>query len=363
MTRKYGARRATAATAAALTAVLGLAACGGNSSSASSADPSSYDAMTPAQLATAAAKEGSVTWYTTFASDDVTPVIAAFNKTYPDVKVNVLRLSADQIPARVMTEQKANSFKADVVSGDSPQVAQLVNNKALQPYTPPDLPALPAGLSLPQGYQGVIYALTTTVVYNPSALKKQGLATPKTWEDLTKPEWKGKFSIDPDAINWYDAMIGILGHDKALDLVKRLGANDPVPVESHTQAITDVQSGEPVASATGYGYKAAQLKEDTPDRVAFVNDNPVPVSLNLVDVMRNAPHPAAARLLDDWLVSKAGQTAIVGTTKQPSIRTDVANDPTVWDPTTWKPSFGQPLMSASTYNAELAEYQAALGVQ
>lgn len=318
--------------------------------------------MTPAELAKAAAKEGSVTWYTTFASDDVEPVVAAFNKEYPDVKVKVLRLSADQIPARVMTEQKAQTFNGDVVSGDSPQVAQLIATKALQPYTPPDAPALPAGLTLPKGYEGVIYALTTSIVYNPVELKKQGLPASTRWEDLAKPEWKGKFSIDPGAINWYDPMIEIMGHDKALDLIKRLGQNEPVAVESHTQAITDVQSGEPFATATGYGYKAAQLLEDTPDRVAFVNDNPMPVSLNLVDVMANAPHPAA-RLLDNWLVSKAGQEQIVATTKQTSIRDDVDNDPTVWNPDKWKPAFGQPMMKGDDYNTYLDEYEGALGVQ
>lgn len=363
MTTRHGVRRAAAAAATALTVALSLTACGDGGSGGGGADQASYDAMTPAQLAKAAAKEGSVTWYTTFASDDVTPVVAAFNKEYPDVKVDVLRLSADQIPSRVMTEQRAQTFKGDVVSGDSPQVAQLVANKALQPYTPPDAPSLPAGLTLPKGYEGVIYALSTAIVYNPVALKKQGLAVPTSWEDLTKPEWKGKFSIDPAAINWYDPMIAIMGHDQALDLIKRLGQNDPVAVESHTQAITDVQSGEPVATATGYGYKAAQLAEQTPDRVAFVNANPMPVSLNLVDVMRNAPHPAAARLLDDWLVSKAGQEAIVATTKQTSIRGDVDNDPTVWDPAKWKPAFGQPMIAPAEYNADLSEYQGALGVQ
>lgn len=360
MTRQWDVRRAVAI-GGALTLALGLAACGGGSGA--SADQASYNAMKPAQLAKAAAEEGTVTWYTTFASDDVTPVLAAFNKTYPKIKVNVLRLSADQIPPRIMTEQKAQTYDADVVSGDSPQVAQLISNQALQPFTPPDAPRLPAGLTLPKGYEGVVYALTTAIVYNPAALKQQGLSVPESWEDLTKPEWRGKFSIDPAAINWYDPMIQIMGHDKALGLLKKLGQNDPVAVESHTQAITDVQSGEPIATATGYGYKAAQLADKTPDRVAFMNADPMPVSLNLVDVVKNAPHPAAARLLDDWLVSKAGQEAIVAQTKQTSIRSDVKNDATVWSPSRWKPAFGQPMMKAADYNSDLSEYQAALGVQ
>ena len=140
MIRKQ-ARGVTALTSA-LVLALGVAACGGagageESSGTSEPARSSYDTMSTEQLAAAAAKEGSVTWYTTFASDDVAPVVAAFNEHYPDVKVDVLRMSADEIPSRVMTEQRARTFNGDVVSGDSPQLAQLIAAKALQPYSPP----------------------------------------------------------------------------------------------------------------------------------------------------------------------------------------------------------------------------------
>src|SRR4051794_20016692 len=149
---------------------LGLAlsgsACGSGSDSKAS-DGASYNNMSLGDLKKAADTEGTVTWYTTFSSDDVDPMIAAFNKDYPKIKVKALRLSADQIPPKVITEQKGGQHTADVVSGDSPQIAQLIQAKALQPYTPPDQSALPAGLSLPKGYEGVIYAVTTSIAWNP----------------------------------------------------------------------------------------------------------------------------------------------------------------------------------------------------
>ena len=359
MTARRSVRRALVPLAAGLT--ISLAGCGGGGSTASSADNAKLDAMSMSQLAKEAAKEGSVTWYTTFTQDDVQPMIAAFNKVYPDIKVNALRLSADKIPARIMTEQRGGKYNADVVSGDSPQVAQLLEAGALQPYTPTTAAKLPAGLSLPKGYEGVIYALGTAIVYNPTVVKEKGLPVPTTWEDLTKPAWKGKFSIDPEAINWYDALIHSMGHAKALDLVKRLGANDPVFVESHTQAITDVQAGEPAATATGYGYKAAELAEKTPSRLAFVNTNPLPTSLNLVDVVKGAPHPAAARLFEDWIVSKQGQQEVIDVTNHTSIRTDVKNDPKVWNESKWKNVYGDPVLKPSVYNSELSELKGALG--
>ena len=358
--------RLTRALAPVLVAALAvsMAACGSSSASGSGAQaakPSStLDALSTDQLAAQAAKEGSVTWYTTFADDDVQPIIAAFNKTYPNVKVNPLRLSADKIPDRIITEQRGHQYSADVVSGDSPQVAQLLQAGVLQPYTPKDQSALPGGLSMPKGYEGIVYVVTTVVAYNPTVVKQKGLPVPTSWQDLTTPAWKGQFSIDPGAVNWYDSLVKSMGHDKALALLTALGNNKPVFVESHTQALTDVQAGEPAGAATAYGYKSASLIKKTPTEVAFVNTNPLPSSLTLIDVVKNAPHPAAARLLEDWMVSKEGQQAVVDITNHTSIRTDVTNDPTVWDESKWTPAWGDPNLPSAQYNQELAEMKSAL---
>jgi iron(III) transport system substrate-binding protein len=360
--RARGARYPGLISLLASTLVLTLAACGGGGGGASqaAAPGSSLDALAPADLAAAAAKEGSLTWYTTFADDDVQPILKAFNKTYPNVTVKPLRLSADKIPPRVITEQRGKQYTADVVSGDSPQVAQLLQAGALQPYTPKDQSALPSGLSLPEGYEGIVYVVTTVVAYNPDIVKSKGLPVPTSWQDLTQPAWRGQFSIDPGAVNWYDSLVNGMGHDQALALLKGLGANKPVFVESHTQALTQVQAGEPAGAATAYGYKASSLKKKNAKTVEFVNGTSLPSSLTLIDVVKNSPHPAAARLFEDWMVSKEGQQAVVDITNHTSIRTDVTNDPAVWDPAKWKPAWGEPNLPAKTYNDELSEMKTAL---
>ena len=122
------------------------------------------------------------------------------------------------------------------------QLAQLIQANALQSYSPPDQTPLPQGLSLPSGYQSVVYAVTTVIAWNPTIVKQKG----SPYRRASRPSptaWKGKFSIDPTAVNWYDALIKIMGHPQALALVQKLGNNNPVLVESHTQALTDVQSG------------------------------------------------------------------------------------------------------------------------
>jgi iron(III) transport system substrate-binding protein len=358
--RKRIAAPLTAAAAALALALAGCSSSGGGGGGGPAKASSSLDALSPAALQASANKEGSVTWYTTFSDDDVAPFLKEFNKQYPKIHVNALRLSADKIPPRVITEQRGGKFNADVVSGDSPQIAQLLQAGALQPYTPKDIAPLPQGLSLPQGYEGVVYAVTTVVAYNPSVVKQKHLPVPTSWQDLTKPAWRGQFSIDPGAVNWYDSLVQQMGHAKAFALIKALGNNKPVFVESHTEALTDVQAGEPAAAATAYGYKASSLKQDTPKQVEFTNANPLPSSLTLVDVVKNAPHPAAARVFEDWIVSQAGQQAVVDITNHTSLRPDVKNDPAVWDETKWPAAWGKPILSASEYNKEVDDMQTAL---
>lgn len=316
--------------------------------------------MSREQLAAAAAKDGSLTWYTTFAADDVASMVKAFNKLYPQVTVKTLRLSADKIPARVSTEQRGGKFNADVISGNSSYVAQLIQTNALQPYNPPDAAPLPTGLDMPAGYDSYTYVTTTVLAYNPTVLKQDGLPVPKTLQDLTKPEYKGKFSIDPGAVNIYDSTVTSLGPDAAKNLFTDLGNNGPRFVESHTEAVTEVEAGEPPIAATAYGYKAASEKRKSPGNIDFVNPNPLPTGVDLLDIAKNAPHPNAARLFVDWLSSRAGQQSVVDITNHTSLRSDVTNDKTVWDPATWPPVYSNPNLPSATFNQYLADMKKTL---
>lgn len=355
----------TGATAGIAACLLLLAACGNGGTTTSSGrggnSLSAVTSLSASQLRSKAEQEGQLNWYTTFAANDVSNMVTAFNKVYPKIKVNALRLSAAQLPTRVITEQRGQEFNADVVSGDAPQVDQLINANALQPYCPADQQPLPSGQTMPKGYCGNVYVVTTVIVYNPTALGRLGLRPPKTFEDLTAPAWKGHFSMDPSAVNLYEGLINTMGHDRALALLKALGANQPKLVESHTLALTQVEAGEPPASASAYGYKTASDARKNPGKVAFVNPAPLPTSFTPIDIARSAPHPAAATLFVNWMTSRQGQQAIIDTTNHTSLRTDVRNDATVWNPRQWQPAWGDASLSANLYNQYAGEMKSALG--
>lgn len=173
------------------------------------------------------------------------------------------------------------------------------------------------------------------IVYNVAALKNAHLTPPTSWGDFTKPEWKGKFSVTTDGVNLYQAMFAEVGHDKTLDLLRAIGGNKPVPYTSHSAALAGVESGQQLGDLSGNGPDAENAKESTKGKVEFVNANPLPLTLDLIDVATNAPHPKAAKVFLDWVTSQAGQQAVIDAAHHGSLRTDVKNNPATWNPSTW----------------------------
>ncbi|MEA2688813.1 MAG: iron(III) transport system substrate-binding protein, partial [Candidatus Eremiobacteraeota bacterium] len=279
----------------------------------------------------AAKKEGVVVWYATMNTKDMNATADAFMKSHPGIKVETLRLGSSQLPARIFTEQRAGKFNADVISGDAFQVLQLVDSGAFDKYKAPDADKFIKGTIDPNGFWTNLYQNTTVIAWNPQRLKADKLKPPTSFADFAKPEWKGKFGFDTGALNWY---MGLLQTDKngGADLAKRIAANAPVKTSGHTQTVTSLESGEFDATPTAYGYMADQHKR-AGKPVEFANPSPLFVTLNPVGLAKSAPHPNAAHVFIDWLLSKTGQEFIAERGGgEISSRTDVKNNAAIWDP-------------------------------
>jgi iron(III) transport system substrate-binding protein len=305
-----------------------------------------------------AKKEGTVVWYGTMNTKDMTIFANGFMKSHPGIKVETLRLGSSQLPARVATEQRAGKYNADVISGDGFQVQQLVGIGAFEKYSPPDTRAFIKGAVDPNGYWTNLYQNTTVIAWNPDRLKADHLKPPTSPADFAKPEWKGRFGMDTGALNWYT---GLLQTDKGgADLAQRIANNNPVKMTGHTQTVTSLETGEYDATPTAYGYLADQ-EHRAGKAVNFMNPNPLFVSLNPVGVAKNAPHPNAAKVFVDWAVSKAGQNFIVHEGGgEISSRSDVHNNPAVFDPK--KPFVITTMPDSSQYNELAQKFRSLLGL-
>ncbi len=282
-----------------------------------------------AATSSAAQKEGVVVWYGTMNTKDMNLTANQFMKTHPGIKVQMLRLGSSQLPARVATEQRAGKYNADVISGDEFQVLQLVDVGAFQKYNFADLNKFLKGTVDPNGYWVNLYQNTTVLAWNPNSLKSDHLKPPSSVADFAKPEWRGKFGLDTGALNWY---MGVLQSEKnGPALVKAIAENSPQKTDGHTQTVTQLAAGEFDATPTAYGYMANQQHRKGRS-VDFVNPTPLLVSLNPIGMAKNAPHPAAAKVFIDWLLSKDGQQFIAQRGGgEISSRMDVKNNPAIWD--------------------------------
>jgi iron(III) transport system substrate-binding protein len=303
------------------------------------------------QIMTAAKQEGTVVWYTSVDTQALNAIVQRFEQTHPGITLQVLRAGANQIPARVMTEQTAGKYNADLISGDLLSMNQLIAAGALQRYRPSEVAKFAKGGFDPNGYWVSIYNATTVIAWNPQRLKADGLAPPKSLADLAKPEWRGKIGIDTSAYNWYFGLLKT--QPGAVELLKKIAQNKPVLTDGHTVTVTQLEAGEFDVTPTAYGYMAGH-ERGLGRPVDFLNPSPLIVDPAPIAIAKNAPHPNAARVLLEWLTSKEGQELIVQVSDRPSTRVDVKNPPGIFDPS--KPYYMLTAPDRAEYNTLVTQY-------
>jgi iron(III) transport system substrate-binding protein len=319
--------------------------------------PAAAGAAVSAEVMTAAKKEGVVVWYTSIDVKTLPPIVDRFNQTHPGIKLQTLQITSNLIPARILTEQRGHQYNADVCNGDIVPMSQLAEAGALQPYKPAEADKYVKGAVDPKGMWTSLYSDTTVLAWNPKKLQADGLKPPTSVADLAKPEWSGKIGLDSTAYNWFQGMLET--DPNAAELVKKIMANKPFLTQGHTNTVTQLEAGEFDVTPTAYGYMA-DLEHRGGRPVDYLIPKPLFVGLGPVGFVANAPHPNAARVFLDWVLSKDGQQAIIDASGRPSARVDVKNNPNVFNPK-W------PIHILSTpdqtkYKDLVAEYKSLLGI-
>lgn len=304
-----------------------------------------------------AQSEGSIVWYTSVETPTLNAIVQKFNAEHPGLTLEAIRMGAPQIPPRVMTEQTAHAPKVDVVSGDLIQIDQLGDLGDLQPYRPSDPARFIKGALDPRGFSVAMYLTTIVIAWNPSALKPQGLPAPHSFADLAAPAWNGKLGISATAYNW---LAGALATQRdAATLLQRLAANKPYRSSGYTVTVTQLETGEFDATPTAYGYFVESEKK-LGRNVDFALPRPQLVDPAAIALVKDAPHPRAARLFLDWMLSKEGQQLIIDVSDRTSARTDVRNDPRVFNPAL--PYYVIPAERKAEYDALVRRFNDFFGI-
>ncbi len=301
--------------------------------------------------------EGTVVWYSSVDTRTLNTLVDHFQKLHPEIKLQALQVGSSMIPARAMTEHESGKVIADLVSGDDFSLRQLAASGVLQPYRVRDPEHFGKGTVDPAGLWTTLYNDTTVIAFNPQKLKADGLKPPTSLADLAKPEWNGKIAIDASAYNWYSGTLKTQVNGE--ELLKRLAANHPFITNGHTITVTQLEAGEFDATPTAYAYMV-EMERQRGRPVDAVAPKPVIVGLVPIGMMQGAPHPNAARVVLDWLLSKDGQQYFVDVSGRTSARTDVHNNPRVFDPK--QPYYVLPAPDRNEYKTLIGQFRQLLGM-
>ena len=221
------------------------------------------------------------------------------------IKVEMWRAASDKVLARVLAEARAGRHSVDIVETNAPPLESLHRERLLQQVRSPEHTALiPA--ALPAHGDWVGSRLNVFVqAYNTRLVDKAGL--PKSYAELLHPGWKGRLGIEAGDEDWFAALVTALGEAEGLHLFHELVAANGISVRrGHTLLANLVASGEVPLALTVYNFTAEQLKRKGAPLDWFVIA-PAIARANGVALARRAPHPHAALLYYDFMISDQGQ--------------------------------------------------------
>ncbi|TMH60966.1 MAG: extracellular solute-binding protein [Betaproteobacteria bacterium] len=255
----------------------------------------------------AAKKEGEVMLYTSLVPEDLTPLGAAFEKKY-GVKLKTWRANSEKVLQRAVTEMRAGRSDADVVETNGPQMESLYREKGLQPLRSAHLKDLMPQALRPHGHWVGTRINMFVQSYNTRLVKKEEL--PKSYSDLTNPRWKGRLGIEAEDEDWFAMVLKEMGEEAGLRTFREIARVNGFSVRrGHTLLAGLVASGEIPLAITTYSHGAEKMKQRGAP-VEWFAITPAIGRANGIGIARSAPHPHAAALFVDFLLSPEGQAIL-----------------------------------------------------
>ncbi|WOF22858.1 extracellular solute-binding protein [Microbacterium betulae] len=243
-------------------------------------------------------------------------LFTAFTETFPELSIVPQDAPDSQTFTKLQVEAESGSRIADLYTGGSSSVVQLVRDEP-DICTVPDIRTAGDELISYDETALLYYRYTAfTFVYNTDLVSEE--EAPKSWEDLLDPKWKGQLLIgDPTVTGGVRHVLTQLLVPETADTwgeeyLEQLAAQDLNIAESEPTVPADIASGRfPVGVGVYSGFYAAQKAKDAPIAAVFPFDNGGTYfgSSGLCTVT-DSPNADAALVFLNWLFSEDGQAAL-----------------------------------------------------
>ena len=282
--------------------------------------PAAHPWLDPALLA-AAKGEGSLIVYSSTNEQEGLPLFKIFEEA-TGIRVEYIRNGDSPLMARVAIEFRAGQkswdlFHTTTVNKLPPQV--------LAQFDVPEVKNIAPEGRDPGKRWYAVYANYNSPAYNTAKVKASDL--PKTYEDFARhKEWAGRVAIDGGDNVWLKAMLDFYGEQKGTQIVKDIvAAVQPVVTDGHLAMARAVGAGEYALALNQFVNLSENVKIAGSPIEVFALD-PVALFFGEVGISALAPHPNAARLAANFMLSQECQQFLARFGRIPT-RADVASNP------------------------------------
>jgi iron(III) transport system substrate-binding protein len=260
-----------------------------------------------------ARREGQLTVYTT--STGIEPLGELFTRKYAFVKAEFFVSRSDPLVQRTQAEARAGRLSGDVLKSNI-NVYEDLQGELLRFNSPgADFTRVPNAAGA--DFTGIAFAYSKARV-TPADV-------PTRVEDLLLPRWRQNIGLfappNQYPANWVGALIEHLGESAARDFLRRLGDQRPYFYTQPEAARNGLFAGEWDINMQGITSAITSSRKGEP--VGWVALDPTSLSPDAIGLFRLAPHPHAALLFLDWVVSPEGQhtlTDITGSLTQEDLQ-------------------------------------------
>jgi len=255
-----------------------------------------------------ARKEGEVVFYSTMSVPVFEILHKAAKEKYPFINFQHVYLASSRQAARVMLEQRSGKVQADVLGNSLEGMTFYRDQKILVRYESPEAKALIDGSVDPDRFWVGITTDFLITAYNTRLVAR--VKAPKNYDDYLSPEFKGQMANNSSVPYPYTGMVSLRGAEQARVFLKRLQQQDVRPVEGYTHTSNLLAAGEYPIVVFMQVSKVEELKKKGAP-VDFLPGAPTFATLSTIGIVQNSPHPAAAKLFVDFILSPEGQQALV----------------------------------------------------
>ena len=269
-----------------------------------------------AQLYELAKKEGKVVWYESAPLEPMQAIALAFEKKYPGIKVEVLRIVGIQQYQRFMQEVQAKRHNVDVLHiSDQPSMTTLIEEGHVADWKVPSHDRYPESFRL-KTHAYANYSTDNAIIYNVNKVSPEEVKLLESdWKAVLDPRFKGRFAVTSMKCGACYAAIHMFMDPKykdryGLEFLKQVAAQKPAVYSEVLVGLDRVIAGEhDFTYWTWEGIALTKWQQGAPIR--WLHPKPTPAFGNSWQaVSKYAPHPNAARLFQNWSMSEEGEIAI-----------------------------------------------------